>query len=89
MCYSALFILFIALNLLSMFIGNLVEIIKLPKYLNFKPINCKKCLSTWSSWTLHTIVALSICSWLYFIAGFLGGLVIFILIHLEEKKRWE
>ena len=67
MCYSALFILFIALNLLSMFIGNLVEIIKLPKWLDFKPINCKKCLSTWSSWTLHTIVALSICSWIYFI----------------------
>ena len=89
MCYSALFILFIALNLLSMFIGNLVEIIKLPKWLDFKPINCMKCLSTWSSWTLHTLVALSICSWLYFIAGFLGGLVIFILIHLEEKKRWE
>ena len=89
MCYSALFILFIALNLLSMFIGNLVEIIKLPKWLDFKPINCKKCLSTWSSWTLHTIVVLSICSWLYFIARYLGGLVIFILIKKKKKKRWE
>lgn len=86
---KTLFIIFIAVNIIAMFIGNLVEHIKLPTYLNFKPLNCRLCLSTHSAWVLHTFVAICSNSWIYFIFGIISAICIYYLIKNEENKRWE
>ena len=89
MSYTALFICFIAVNLLAMMIGRLPEVIQLPEYLNFKPFNCRLCLSTHSCWVLHTTIALLVGSWIYFIFGIIAAICVYQLINQEEKKRWE
>lgn len=89
MSYTVLFICFIAVNLLAMMIGRLPEVIQLPEYLNFKPFNCRLCLSTHACWVLHTLVALLTNSWLYFISGIAAAICIYYLISKEEKKQWE
>lgn len=89
MSYTTLFICFIAVNLLAMMIGRLPEIIQLPEYLNFKPFNCRLCLSTHACWVLHTLVALLTNSWLYFISGIVAAICVYYLISKEEKKQWE
>ena len=89
MSYTTLFICFIAVNLLAMMIGRIPEVTKLPEYLNFKPFNCRLCLSTHSCWVLHTLVALLTNSWLYFISGIVAAICVYYLINNEEKKQWE
>lgn len=87
--YSTLFILFIGINLVALFLGNYVEHHPLPECLDFKPINCRKCLSTHISWVLNTLVATLINSWFYFIIGILTAGVIFYLLDREDKKQFE
>lgn len=89
MNYTILFICFIAVNIMAMMIGRLPEVIQLPEYLNFRPFNCRLCLSTHSCWVLHTIVALFTGSWIYFISGIIAAICVYQLIKREENKRWE
>lgn len=89
MSCTTLFICFIAVNILAMMIGRLPEVIQLPEYLDFKPFNCRLCLSTHSCWVLHTIVALFTNSWIYFISGIIAAICVYQLISREEKKQWE
>lgn len=86
---SALFILYISINMLSLFMGRLVEIVKLPQWLNFKPFNCRLCMSTHTAWILHTLLALLINSWLYFGAGIVAAAVIYYLIYKEDSKQFD
>lgn len=86
---SAIFMIFIGVNLLAFFTGNLVECVKLPKVLDFKPINCRLCLSTHTSWVLHTAIALLIGSWIYFFFGIISAVCIYRLISNEDKKQFD
>lgn len=86
---TVLFIIFIALNIVAMMVGRIPEVGKLPEFLNFKPFNCRLCLSTHSCWILHTIVALTIQSWIYFIFGVIAAICVYCLINHEENKIWE
>lgn len=86
---TVLFIIFIGINITAMILGNLVEIIKLPKWLDFKPFNCKKCLSTHICWVLNTLVALIAGSAFYFIAGIAAAATIYYLIDNEDKAQFE
>lgn len=86
---TVLFIIFIALNIVAMMVGRISEVGKLPEFLNFKPFNCRLCLSTHSCWVLHTIVALFTNSWIYFIFGVIAAICVYQLISREEKKQWE
>lgn len=89
MNYTVLFMCFIAINIIAMMIGRIPELVKLPKYLDFKPFNCRLCLSTHACWVLHTLVAIITCSHIYFIFGILAAVCIYILIKNEENKIWE
>lgn len=86
---TALFILFVSICILSFIVGHLPECVKLPCWLDFKPFNCKLCLTTWTCVVLQTLVALITGLWLYFIAGLVASVIIFTLIHLDEKSKWE
>lgn len=86
---GALFILFISVCILALIIGHLPECVKLPCWLDFKPFNCRLCLTTWTCAVLQTLIAIFIGGWLYFVGGVIASIVLFILIWREEKKQWE
>lgn len=87
---GALFILFISINILAFIIGRLLTLdtSKWPVWLNMKPFNCRKCLTTHISWVLNTFIGLLIGNWIYIIAGIIVAGVIYYLIDIEEKKQW-
>ena len=86
---TALFLLLISICILSLIVGHLPECIKLPCWLDFKPFNCKLCLTTWCCAVLQTLVACITGLWLYFIAGIVASIIIFVLIWLDERNKWE
>lgn len=88
---AILFMNLIGISAASFVIGRLFTegSIKLPYWLDMKPFNCRKCLTTWTSWVLNTLVALIVGSVIYFICGTISSAVIFWLIYNEEKKQWE
>ena len=87
--YAEIFMVYIAVNCLAMFLGNMIEHIKLPTLLDTKPFNCKKCLSTHSAWVMHTFIALCIGNWIYFICGIIAAVAIYKLIDHEDRQQFE
>lgn len=86
---KVLFILFVGINIFSMFLGNYVDKHYLPEWIDFKPFNCRLCCSTHSAWIMHTFVAIIANSWLYFILGICAAATIYYLIYMDEKAQWE
>ena len=85
-----MFISLIAISIISFIVGKTVtELIKLPAWLDMKPFNCRKCLTTWISWVLNTLLGLIVGDWIYILCGTISSSVIFYLIYNEEKKQWE
>lgn len=88
---AVLFIILIGISVFAFIIGKLFTegSFKLPSWLDMKPFNCRKCLTTWTSWILNTLVGLMVSNWIYIICGTISSTVIFYLIHNEEKNQWE
>ena len=61
------------------------EEIGMPRWLNFKPFNCNKCLSTWTLAGVYTVLGLSF-DWYYLM---IGGIILAILngIAMEIDQR--
>ena len=61
------------------------EEIGMPRWLNFKPFNCNKCLSTWTLASVYTVLGLSF-DWYYLM---IGGIILAILngIAMEIDQR--
>lgn len=61
------------------------EEIGMPRWLNFKPFNCNKCLSTWTLASVYTVLGLSF-DWYYLM---IGGIILAILngIAMEINQR--
>ena len=61
------------------------EEIGMPRWLNFRPFNCNKCLSTWSLVAVYTVLGLSF-NWYYLM---IGGIILAILngIAMEIDQR--
>lgn len=63
----------------------MTEEIGMPRWLNFKPFNCNKCLSTWTLAGVYTVLGLSF-DWYYLM---IGGIILAILngIAMEIDQR--
>lgn len=63
----------------------MTEEIGMPRWLNFRPWNCDKCLSTWSLVGVYTVLGLSF-DWYYLM---IGGIILAILngIAMEINQR--
>lgn len=61
------------------------EEIGMPRWLDFKPFNCNKCLSTWTLAGVYTVLGLSF-DWYYLM---IGGIILAILngIAMEIDQR--
>lgn len=61
------------------------EEIGMPRWLNFRPFNCNKCLSTWTLAGVYTVLGLSF-DWYYLM---IGGIILAILngIAMEIDQR--
>lgn len=63
----------------------LTEEIEMPRWLDYQPFNCNKCLSTWSLVGVYTVLGLSF-DWYYLM---IGGIILAILngIAMEIDQR--
>lgn len=63
------------------------EEIGMPRWLNFKPFNCNKCLSTWTLAGVYTVLGLSF-DWYYLM---IGGIILAILngiaMEIDQRNR--
>ena len=61
------------------------EEIGMPRWLDYQPFNCNKCLSTWSLVGVYTVLGLSL-DWYYLM---IGGIILAILngIAMEINQR--
>lgn len=63
------------------------EEIGMPRWLNFKPFNCNKCLSTWTLAGVYTVLGLSF-DWYYLM---IGGIILAILngiaMWIDQKDK--
>ena len=88
---AVLFIILIGISVFAFIIGKLFTegSFKLPSWLDMKPFNCRKCLTTHIIWVLDTLIGLIVGSWIYIVCGILLGVCIYLLINNEEKNQWE
>lgn len=86
---SICFISWIGIAVISLIGGNLVECIKLPKFLDFKPFNCRLCMTVHLNWVLNTLLAIVFNCWLLFILGIFSTVIIYKLIKDEDEKQFD
>lgn len=86
---SICFISWIGIAIISLIGGRLVERIKLPKFLDFKPFNCRLCMTVHLNWVLNTLFAIVFDCWLLFILGIFSTIIIYKLINDEDGSQFD
>ena len=87
-------ILFISIVLLSLLIGNIPNIVVLPKWLDFKPFNCQKCLTFWSNIALQSsvysiLLGLTTTLLIPIFGSIIVSTIFYILQRNEERKLFK
>lgn len=88
---ALLFIAIIGITTSSFILSRLIteSSFRIPELLDFKPFNCRKCLTFHSIWILNTILGLIVQNYIVILIGFIIALASYYLIKKEEESKWE
>ncbi len=63
------------------------EVRRLPKWLQFPPFHCRKCLTFWTLIGISLVIGLSF-NWEYFmISGIILAIMTAIAMHVDQKNK--
>lgn len=65
----------------------LTEVKKLPKWLQFKPFNCRTCCTFWSLLITYLAIGISFNLWGLVIGGVILAILTGIALKIDEKEK--
>lgn len=63
------------------------EVKRLPEWLQFPPMDCRKCLSTWSVLGVSLVIGISFGWYVFLITGVIMAILTGISMHINEKNK--
>lgn len=82
------FIGFFVVYLIIIYVAYYVtEIKRLPEWLQFPPMNCRKCLSAWSVLGVSLVIGISFGLYAFLITGIIMAILTGISMHIYEKNK--
>lgn len=86
---AGLFILLVGITLVAFILGNLItEKNLLPKFINIKPFNCRKCLTTHLIWVPGVFIGLLIENMWFVVMSIIFAAIAYFLLDREDKKQF-